>query len=457
MTSATTSPDYVSTTDACKLCMPLGACLAFKGVEGAAPFLHGSQGCATYMRRYLISHFREPVDIASSSLGENQAIFGGGPNLKKGLVNVINKYGAKVVGIATTCLTETIGDDVPGLVREFLAEAKVESPDGQMPALITVPTPAYGGSHVDGFHAAVLAMVSQLAQPTPAHGGVNLLPGFVSPADLRRLAAVTRAYGLRAALAPDYSRTLDAPAMATYEALPAGGVSLNQLRAMGGAKATIELGHCLPGRSAGGWLETYLNVPLRSLGLPMGVRACDALHQALRELSGRDTPEEIELERGRLIDAMIDGHKYLSGKTAVIYGDEDMVVGVAGWLAELGVRPALCATGGKSGRFPAAIAEVTEGLVRQPAHAVDGVDFQQIGEMARQIGPDILVGNSKGYRLARELGVPLVRVGFPIHDRFGGQRLLCLDYQGSQELMDRVINAILAHDQDRHHWGYGYL
>jgi len=76
---------YVSTTNACKLCKPLGACLAFRGVEGALPFLHGSQGCATYMRRYIISHFREPMDIASSSLGEKQAVYGGGANLKQGL------------------------------------------------------------------------------------------------------------------------------------------------------------------------------------------------------------------------------------------------------------------------------------------------------------------------------------------------------------------------------------
>ncbi len=69
---------YVSTTNACKLCKPLGACLAFRGMEGAVPFLHGSQGCATYMRRYIISHFREPMDIASSSLGEKQAVYGGG-------------------------------------------------------------------------------------------------------------------------------------------------------------------------------------------------------------------------------------------------------------------------------------------------------------------------------------------------------------------------------------------
>ena len=57
-------PNYISTTNACKLCRPLGACLAFKGIEGAVPYLHGSQGCATYMRRYIISHYNEPIDIA---------------------------------------------------------------------------------------------------------------------------------------------------------------------------------------------------------------------------------------------------------------------------------------------------------------------------------------------------------------------------------------------------------
>ena len=85
-------PNYLSTTNACKLCKPLGACLAFKGIEGAVPYLHGSQGCATYMRRYIISHYNEPIDIASSSLSEKHAVYGGGPNLKLGLNNVSAKY-----------------------------------------------------------------------------------------------------------------------------------------------------------------------------------------------------------------------------------------------------------------------------------------------------------------------------------------------------------------------------
>ena len=111
-------PSFTAARNACKMCTPLGACLAYAGIEGCVPFLHGSQGCSTYIRRYLISHFREPMDIASSNFGEHAAVFGGEKNLMTGLANVIRSYKPAVIGLATTCLSETIGDDVPGLLRD---------------------------------------------------------------------------------------------------------------------------------------------------------------------------------------------------------------------------------------------------------------------------------------------------------------------------------------------------
>ena len=68
--------------------------------------------------------------------------------------------------------------------------------------------------------------------------------------------------------------------------------------------------------------------------------------------------------------------------------------------------------------------------------------------------PDLLVGNSKGYALARRLGVPLVRVGFPIHDRLGAARVHHLGYRGTQELFDRIVNTLIAAQQDRDPTGY---
>ena len=454
---AKTEP-YVSTTNACKLCKPLGACLAFRGIEGAVPFLHGSQGCATYMRRYVISHFREPMDIASSSLGEKHAVYGGGPNLKQGLANVMCKYGAGLIGVASTCLTETIGDDVPRLVREFRQEAAGGNGGPALPELVTVSTPSYSGTHMEGFHAAVKAVVEQVAKGGEPTEAVNLLPGFVSPADIRYLIDILDDFGLKGIILPDISESLDGPAQLDYEKIPAGGTPIADIVAMGRSRATIEFGRTLYAQDTSGRaLLKRLSVPLYSLGMPIGLRETDRFFEVLEELADRPTPPRHAKERGRLVDAFVDGHKYIFGKKAVVYGEEDLVVGLTALLAEIGVRPVLCATGGASGHFQEAIEAVTAGVLAEPPVAREAIDFYDIAAEVEGLAPDLLIGHSKGYRLARKIGVPLIRVGFPIHDRFGGQRILHLGYRGAQSLLDHIVNAVLEKKQQDSPVGYGYL
>jgi nitrogenase molybdenum-iron protein NifN len=177
----------------------------------------------------------------------------------------------------------------------------------------------------------------------------------------------------------------------------------------------------------------------------------------LEDLAGRPTPTLHEGERGRLIDAYVDGHKYIFNKKAVVYGEEDLVVGLTAFLLEIGVRPVLCASGGKSGHFHDAIAEVSDNLLPEPPEVREGLDFYEIAEEVEALAPDLLIGHSKGYHLARRWGVPLIRVGFPIHDRFGGQRILHLGYRGAQSLLDCIVNALLEKKQEDSPVGYGYL
>lgn len=449
------SPAYVSTTNACKLCTPLGACLAFKGVEGAVPFLHGSQGCATYMRRYIISHYREPVDIASSALGEKHAVYGGGPNLKKGILNVMQKYGAKLVGVATTCLTETIGDDVPMILGEFHREFG----DLDLPEIVHVSTPSYAGTHMEGFHAAVRAMADQLPDPdAPHHGGLNLFPGFVSPADTRHLRDVCNDFGVEACILPDVSLTMDGPALLDYERIPSGGTPIAAIKAMSGAAASIEFGHSLLAKhSAATVLRDKHGVPAVRLPLPLGLRGSDAFFDAMVEVTGRTLPERHEFDRGRLIDAFVDGHKYIFGQRAVVYGEEDLVAGLVEFLSEIGVQVVLAATGAEKTGLREHIRATCAELGQKMPEVREGADFQEIASLAEQLEPDLLVGHSKGYKYARKWNIPLVRVGFPIHDRFGGQRVRVLGYQGAQELFDRIVNAVLAKKQDDSPVGYTYL
>lgn len=448
------APSYVSTRNACKLCAPLGATLVFRGIEGGVPFLHGSQGCATYMRRYIISHFREPMDIAASGFSEASAIFGGGENLRRGLQNVVAQYKPRMIGIATTCLCETIGEDVAAMVREY-QDAQTGR---QVPQLVHVSTPSYSGTHVDGFHAAVRSVVEALAtpQPTSSHQ-VNLFPGLVSAADLRYLNEITEDFGISSILLPDYSETLDGPALDAYQKIPAGGTPIDGIRSAAGARASIEFGRTIRQRdTAAAFLESSFGVTAHRFGLPIGINETDQFFSALKEISTRPVPPKHELDRGRLIDSYVDGHKYVFGKRAIIYGEEDLVVGLTALLAEIGIIPVLCASGGKSGALTKAIIEVAPNLP-QPPEICDGADFMSIAERAKLLKPDLLIGNSKGYGIARDLGIPLVRVGFPIHDRMGGQRILHLGYRGAQQLFDRIVNALMEHKQETAEIGYSYM
>jgi nitrogenase molybdenum-iron protein NifN len=440
-----------ATQNACKLCSPLGASLVFRGIERAMPILHGSQGCSTYIRRYIISHFREPIDVASSNFSENTAIFGGKQNLHTAIDNIRRQYQPSLIGIATTCLSETIGDDVPGILRQY----RSAHPDA--PPLIHVSTPSYAGTHMDGFHAAVRAVAAAMAQGGPRPGFVNVFASLLSPADLRYLKEMLADAGIPAIVLPDYSATLDGAAWDAYQVLPPGGTPVEALSRLGQASLSMQLGSTVgENQSAASLLQQKHNVPAARLHLPIGARLSDAWWDTLAGHFGVAIPQKHADERGRLIDSYVDGHKYLFGIRAVIYGEEDLVAAMAAFLSEIGVIPVLCASGGKSGRLGRAVQELCGPLADRITIA-DGADFEHIAEVARELKPDLLIGSSKGYRLARELAVPLIRAGFPIHDRFGAQRLLHIGYRGTQELFDRIVCAIQEKRQDSSDVGYAYL
>ncbi len=447
------SKNFTSTRNACKLCTPLGACLAFRGVEGCIPFLHGSQGCSTYIRRYLISHFREPIDIASSNFHEESAIFGGSKNFCQGALNITRQYQPQLIGTATTCLAETIGEDMGQLIHDL----KEKHGENAAAPIVHVSTASYRGTHMDGFHSAVRELLEQLAVAGEKNKNVALFPGMVSASDLRHLKEILVDFNLPLTLLPDYSDTMDGATWSEYEKLQSGGTPIAAIRALGSAQASIEFGRTLvETKTAGSALQNKFGIPRRLLGLPIGIRESDAFFNALAEIAEVETPVKYQRERGRLVDSLIDGHKYAFEKRAIVFGEEDLVIGLTALLCEIGVTPALCASGGRSKQLEKCLRAAVPDLPEETL-VKEGFDFAEIAEAAPDLRPDFLIGSSKGYSIARQLKVPLIRVGFPIHDRIGGQRVLHLGYRGAQELFDRIINALLEVKQETSPIGYSYL
>src|SRR5512133_3316264 len=153
-------PAKVATVNPQKNSPALGATLAYLGVDRMLGLLHGAQGCSTFIRLQLSRHFKESIALNSTSMSEDAAIFGGWENLKKGIGRVVEKFRPGVVGVMTSGLTETLGDDVRSAIVEFRAER----PEHEAIPVVWASTPDYCGSLQEGYAATVEATVRTLAE-----------------------------------------------------------------------------------------------------------------------------------------------------------------------------------------------------------------------------------------------------------------------------------------------------
>lgn len=433
-----------ATVNPCSMCMPMGSVMAFKGIEGCMPIFHGSQGCSTYMRLHLAHHFREPVDIASSALSEKGAVYGGAANLKKGLLNVIQGYSPRFIGIATTCLAETIGDDVVQIAKEF----QREEPHARDVAIIPASTPSYSGSHEEGYNEALKAIVRTLAKRSRPNARFNLVIGsIISPAEVRHLKSMLEDWGCSYdyTLLPDVSETFDAPLAADYPKIPEGGTPLAEIKEMANSRETLTVGGSIFGGGAGDYLEREFGVHHTLLPLPIGVEQTDRFVGKLEEITGLGLPEKYERDRGRLLDAIVDCHKLVAGARTAVYGDTDMVLGVAKLLCEMGMDPRVIATGSKNAEFVKRGEELAPG-----SEVLSNVDFSDIHESVARNDIELLIGPFTGRQISKAENIPLLRVGLPNHDRFGASRQMVLGYEGTTGLVDRIANAIVETNERSH-------
>ncbi|MCX7725370.1 MAG: hypothetical protein N2053_00825 [Chitinispirillaceae bacterium] len=435
--------------NSCRICPSVGAIIAFKGIEGCIPLIHGSQGCATYVRRYLISHFREPIDIASSSFTEENAVFGGEEQLNKAIHNMFYQYNPQVIGITSSCLVETLGEDVDSIIKKILSKTN------KLPPIVYTHAPSYIMTIEDAFVEAICATVKNLTEFSSILQKINIIiSSLISPADIREIKELTKEFCEEFTLFPDFSDTLDAGHNGIYQPFPEGGTPLKNIRAMSNANATIEIGSQNKDCSVGKFLKEKYNVQLFSIPLPCGIRLTDMFISKLELISGKKANKKIMSQRARLVDAYIDGHKYTYGKKIAIIGEPSFIASIASFAVEIGMIIKIVASGSseESLRKQLDAAQIT--LPSECIILADS-DFEELSETSEEC--DIIIGNSKCYRFSKKIGAPLIRCDFPIHDRFGAQRIKYLLYEGTTYLLDRCINAILSKKQIIDNRDYSYM
>ncbi len=439
------TPDTIVERDAltvqpAKTCQPVGAMYAALGIHRCLPHSHGSQGCCAYHRSSLTRHYKEPVMAGTSSFTEGASVFGGQANLLEAITNIFTLYNPDVLAIHTTCLSETIGDDVPQIVAKAREEGRV--PEGKY--IIRASTPSYIGSHVIGYANMVKGIVEGFSERGKTGRHVNIIPGFVEPPDMAEIKRLAKLTGIDPVLLTDTSGVLNGPQTGHYEMYPKGGTSIDNLKRTGYAKATIALGPIASGPGAK-FIDTKFGVPCETLNLPVGIRATDKFVEALKRLGGV-IDDEIEYERGQLMDAVTDMQQYFYQKKVALVGDPDQLVSFTEFLTDLGfsVRHVITGTPGK--KF---VGRIKDAAGTDQINVREASDYFYLHQLIKNEKVDLIMGNTYAKYISRDMDIPLVRTGFPIYDRIGHQYFPTVGYKGALLLIEKILGVLMDH-QDRY-------
>lgn len=426
-----------------KTCQPIGAMYAALGVHGCLPHSHGSQGCCAYHRSALTRHYKEPVMAATSSFTEGASVFGGQANLLQAIDNIFTIYDPEVIAVHTTCLSETIGDDIPQIAHKAALDGKV--PKGKF--IFHANTPSYVGSHVHGFANMTKAMVDYFAEKTgETKEQVNIIPGWVEPSDMEEIKRLAKLMGIKTVLFPDTSNVLNAPQTGTYHMYPKGGVTIDELKTTGDSIGTIALGPLASGPAAKA-LDTKFKVPFELLDLPIGLQATDRFIDALRKMAGVNVPEEIDIERGQLLDIITDMDQYFYNKRVGLVGDPDQLIALSEFLVSIDMWPVYVVTGTSGKAFEKRIREITaESPFEIKVKA--GGDMFLFHQWIKNEPVDVMFGNTYLKYISKDEDIPLIRFGFPIYDRVGHSYFPTVGYKGGIYLLEKILTVILDR-QDR--------
>jgi nitrogenase molybdenum-iron protein beta chain len=375
----------------------------------------------------------------TSSFTEGASVFGGQANLIQAINNIFTVYEPDVIAVHTTCLSETIGDDIPQIISKARDEGKI--PDGKH--VIHANTPSYVGSHVTGFANMVKGMVDYLAKSNGEHkeNTVNIIPGYVEPADIQEIKRIVAELGISSIFFPDTAHVLNSPQTGKFSMYPDGGVSIEDLVRSGVSMGTIALGPLASGLAARA-LDTKCKVPCEILDLPIGLNSTDAFIDTLRRVAGVTVPDSLTIERGQLLDIVTDTHQYFHQKKVGLVGDPDQLIPLTEFLVSIDMWPIHIVTGTPGKKFEKKIKEITKDIPH-PVNVKSAGDMFLFHQWIKNDPVDLMIGNTYVKYIARDEDIPFVRFGFPILDRIGHIYFPTVGYKGGMRLLEKILDALL--------------
>ncbi|ACB94130.1 nitrogenase iron-molybdenum cofactor biosynthesis protein NifN [Beijerinckia indica] len=413
-----------------KMSQPVGGALAFMGIKDAMPLFHGSQGCTSFGLVLFVRHFKEAIPLQTTAMSEVATVLGGYENVEQAIVNISNKQKASLIGICSTGVTETKGDDVDAYIKLV----RQQHPELDHVSLVYVSTPDFKDAFQDGWEKTVAKIIETLVKPRPADAPRNsrkiaVLPGsHLTPGDLDELRDIIEAFGFDPLFLPDLAGSLDGHIPEDFTPTTLGGISLDEIADLGDAFYTIAIGSHM--RTAAEALKEKAGVPYQLFDRMIGLLPTDDFIAFLTQISGKPVPNKIKRQRGQLVDAMLDGHFHTGGKKIAIGLEPDFLYDLSNFLADMGCQIEVAVTTNQTA--------ILDQVRSEEVLVGDLEDFETLAP-----GCDLLITHAHGRQASERLHIPLFRMGLPIFDRLGAGHITSVGYRGARDLIFKIANIFI--------------
>jgi nitrogenase molybdenum-iron protein NifN len=405
---------------------PMGAALAFMGIRNCLPLMHASQGCASYTKVFYTRHFNEPIAMYNTSVSDITAVLDGGDySILLSIENITKKNkGMKpeLIGLHTTGLTETKGDDVRAVGMH------IEIP------YCYVNTPDFEGGMESGWALAAKAMIDQhTAAATECKPNKLLLLPHVSiqPGEIEKIKAVCEDFGFETLALPDLSTSLDGYLSEGQGKLGTGAIGIDDIAGLGDTETVITIGHSMKVAA-----EALLkkNPAIRHVHFDhlMGLENNDIFVGELMKIRHIEPTPLVKRWRGRLQDAMLDSHFLVGAARFVVTGEPDMCIGICELLQSVGgtVDTVVATT----------YSPVLEKIEADHVFVGDLEDASKHFENA-----DLVISNFHAERLlhmSKKSHAGLMLRGFPNYEELGNQLKNDQLYEGSCFFLFEASNTL---------------
>jgi len=403
---------------------PMGATLAFLGVKDCMPLMHSAQGCASYTKVFFTRHFNEPIAIRNTSVSDITAVLDGGDySILMAIENIQSKeknLKPSMIGLHTTGLTETKGDDVRGVGMH------IEIP------YVFVNTPDYEGGMESGWALTVTAMIDQLTEAaTDSKSNKLVILPHVSmqPIEIEKIKSICEDFGFETYALPDLSTSLDGYWEEGQGKLANGGITVDQIKALGTCSTVITIGQSMK-KSAVALQKKNPAIEHLHFDHLMGLEQNDNFVGALMKIRHTDPKPLIKRWRSRLQDAMLDSHFLIGSSHFVITGEPDMLSGLCALIRSVG------------GTIDAAVSTTFSDVL----HTIEAENvFVGDLEDARRFfeGADMVISNFHAERILHTVhDTALVIRGFPNYEELGNQLKNDQLYEGSTYFLFEIANEL---------------